>query len=70
MTVPHEYRDSADECIRLAGLTDDLEVRDKLVELACRFMANARDERYKQSDNVVPLRAGRRNYADNGASTG
>jgi hypothetical protein len=61
MTVDHEYMDYVAECIRLAGLVDDLEVRDQLVELACLFMADARDERYKQSDNVIPLRAGRRN---------
>jgi hypothetical protein len=56
MTVDHEYTDYATECIRLAGLTDDLEVRDQLVELAGRYLADAR-ARYKQSDNVIPLRA-------------
>jgi hypothetical protein len=56
MTVDHEYMDYATECIRLVGLTDDLEVRDQLVELACRFMADARDERRTQLDNVIPLR--------------
>ena len=34
MSVDHECTDYATECIRLAGLTDDLEVRDQLVEPA------------------------------------
>ena len=64
MTVDHEYTDYATECIRLAGLTDDWEVRDQLVELAGRYLADARGERY-QSDNVIPLRAHRHNYMNN-----
>ena len=65
MIVDLEYTDYATECIRLAGLTDDLEVRDQLVELASRYLADARGERYKQSDNVIPLRARRHNYTIN-----
>jgi hypothetical protein len=65
MTVDHEYTDYATECIRLAGLTDDLEVRDQLVELAGRYLADARGERYKLSDNVIPLRARRHNNYTN-----
>ena len=65
MTVDHEYTDYATECIRLAGLTDDLEVRDQLVEFAGRYLADARGERYKQSDNVIPLQARRHNYTIN-----
>jgi hypothetical protein len=64
MTVDPEYTEYATECIRLAGLTDDLEVRDQLVELAGRYLAGARGERYKQSDNVIPLRAHRHNYTN------
>jgi hypothetical protein len=56
MTVDHEYMDYTTECIRLVGLTDDLEVRDQLVELACRLMADARDEPRTQLDNVIPFR--------------
>ena len=65
MTVDHEYTDYATECIRLAGLTDDLEVRDQLVELAGRYLADARGERYKQSNNVILLRAHLHNYTNN-----
>ena len=65
MTVDHEYMDYVAECIRLAGLTGDLEVRDQLVELAGRYLANARGGRYQQSDNVIPLRARGHNYTKN-----
>ena len=53
MTIDYEYMDCATECIRLAGLTDDLEVRDQLVELASRWMADAS---CGQANNVIPLR--------------
>ena len=56
MTIDYEYMDCATECIRLAGLTDDLEVRDQLVELAGRWMADARDKCCGQANNVIPLR--------------
>ena len=57
----------ADECVRLAGLTDDLIVRDQLVDLAQEWMLAARragrpsdDTRVVSlhknlGDNVVPL---------------
>ena len=52
----------ADECVRLAGLTDDLIVRDQLLDLAQEWMLTARrarrpsdDTRVVLGDNVVPL---------------
>jgi hypothetical protein len=65
MTVDDGYMDCVAECIRLAGLTDDLEVRDELVELASRYLTDARDVRYKKSDNVISLRARRHNHTNN-----
>jgi hypothetical protein len=47
----------AAECVRLAGLTDDLNVRDQLVELAQDWIAAAQRERPRSGDErVVPLR--------------
>jgi len=36
----------ASECVRLAGLTDDIAIRDQLMELAERWMLAARQERH------------------------
>src|SRR6266516_95017 len=40
----------AAECVRLAGLTDDLNVRDQLVELAQGWIAAAQRERPRSGD--------------------
>jgi hypothetical protein len=56
--VPAE--DYAGECIRLAALTDNQEVREHLVELAGRCMVDAGHERPRQLGNVIPLRVRRR----------
>jgi hypothetical protein len=60
-------RQHADECVRLAGLTDDLIVRDQLLDLAQEWMLAARRARGPSDDtrvvslhktlgdNVVPL---------------
>ena len=54
----------ADECVRLAGLTQDLIVRDQLLNLALEWMLAARRARRPSDDtrvhknlgdNVVPL---------------
>jgi hypothetical protein len=57
----------ADECVRLAGLTDDLTVRDQLLDLAQEWILAAQRARRpsdyarvvplkkNQNDNVVPL---------------
>ena len=43
----------ADECIRLAGLTGDIHVRDQLVELAQGWMFAAQRER--RAGKVITL---------------
>ena len=46
----------ADECVRLAGLTHDLSVRNQLLELAQDWIAAAQRERPRSDDaRVVPL---------------
>jgi hypothetical protein len=71
-TMDHGYAfkkcmSHADECVRLAGLTDDLIVRDQLLDLAQEWMLAARRARRPSDDtrvvslhknlgdNVVPL---------------
>jgi hypothetical protein len=71
-TMDHGYgfkkcMSHADECVRLAGLTDDLIVRDQLLDLAQEWMLAARRARRPSDDtrlvslhknlgdNVVPL---------------
>jgi hypothetical protein len=48
------------ECIRLATLTDNQEVREHLVELAGWRMVDAGHRRPREFDNVIPLRRPRR----------
>jgi hypothetical protein len=43
----------ANECVRLAGLTDDIAIRDQLVELAERWILAAQQER--RSAQVITL---------------
>jgi hypothetical protein len=43
----------ADECVRLAGLTDDLSVRNQLLELAQDWIAAAQRERPRSDDAQV-----------------
>jgi hypothetical protein len=46
----------ADECVRLSGLTDDLIVRDQLLDLAQEWMLAAQRARRPSDDaRVVPL---------------
>ena len=53
----------ADECVRLAGLTDDLIVRDRLLDLAQEWMLTARRARRPSDDTrVVSLH---KNLGDN-----
>jgi len=71
-TMDHGYAlkkcmSHADECVRLAGLTDDLIVRDQLLDFAQEWMLAARRARRPSDDtrvvslhknlgdNVVPL---------------
>jgi hypothetical protein len=47
---------NADECVRLAGLTDDLTVRDQLLDLAQEWLLAAqRACRFSDYTRVVPL---------------
>ena len=47
----------ADECIRLAGLTDDIHVRDQLVELAQGWILASQRERHAgEVITLYPLR--------------
>jgi hypothetical protein len=63
MPSDKECTSHADECVRLAGLTDDLIVRDQLLDLAQEWMLAARRARGPSEvplhknldDNVVPL---------------
>jgi phosphopantothenoylcysteine synthetase/decarboxylase len=41
----------ARECVRLAGLTDDQEVRDQLIALARDWIVAARRKKKKEEDN-------------------
>jgi hypothetical protein len=57
MATDGERMDHAEECVRLAGLTDDLTVRDQLIDFARGWMAA--EQRERRSDDacvVVPLR--------------
>jgi hypothetical protein len=60
-TMDHGYAfkkcmSHADQCVRLAGLTDDLIVRDQLLDLAQDWMLAARRARRSSDDaHVVPL---------------
>jgi hypothetical protein len=61
--------DYAGECIRLAALTDNQEVRERLVELAGRRRVDAGHERPREVDNVIPL-AGAGGLAADGGGLG
>jgi hypothetical protein len=59
-TMDHGYAfkkcmSHADECVRLAGLTDDLIVRDQLLDLAQEWMLAARRARRPGDDTRVML---------------
>jgi hypothetical protein len=45
MACEKEEMRRAGECVRLAGLTDDIAVRDQLVELAEGWISTARQDR-------------------------
>jgi hypothetical protein len=60
MAIDDERMDHAEEFVRLAGLTDDLTVRDQLIDFARGWMAAAQRERRSDDERVVPLRPRRR----------
>jgi sulfur carrier protein ThiS len=51
MTVDEKCMAHARECVRLAGLTDDQEVRDQLIALARDGIVAARKEDEEEEDN-------------------
>jgi hypothetical protein len=53
----------ADECVRLAGLTDDLIVRDQLLDLAQEWMLAA--WRARRSSDDTPVVSLHKNLGDN-----
>ena len=63
MPSDKECTSHADECVRLAGLTDDLIVRDQLLDLAQEWVLTARRARRPSDDTrVVSLH---KNLGDN-----
>ncbi len=50
MASDTEYMRRANECVRLAGLTDDLTVRDQLLQLAQDWIFAAQRERPQTDD--------------------
>jgi hypothetical protein len=46
MASDKECEDYARECATIAGLTDDQEVRDQMLKMACHWMETAAHERF------------------------
>ena len=46
----------ARECVRLAGLATDQELREQLLQMARNWMAEAMHERYKDAVKLTPRR--------------
>jgi hypothetical protein len=68
MASEKECMSHADECVRLAGLTDDLTVRDQLLDLARDWIFAAQQEPRRSDDaRVVPLH---KNQDDNNDKAG
>jgi phosphopantothenoylcysteine synthetase/decarboxylase len=55
MTVDEKCMAHARECVRLAGLTDDQEVRDQLIALARDWIVAARKEDEEEDDDSKVL---------------
>jgi phosphopantothenoylcysteine synthetase/decarboxylase len=51
MTIDEKCMAHARECVRLAGLTDDQEVRDQLIALARDWMIAARKKEEEDDDD-------------------
>jgi hypothetical protein len=59
MATDEECVGYARECVRLAGLCTDQEVRDQLLEMARNWMAEAMHERCKDAVALKPASPGR-----------
>jgi len=55
MTIDQKCMAHARECVRLAGLTDDQEVRDQLITLARGWIVAARKEEEEDDDDSKVL---------------
>jgi hypothetical protein len=65
MPSDKECTGHADECVRLAGLTDDLTVRDQLLDLAQDWILTAQQERRRgDGARVVPLHKNQDDHND------
>jgi phosphopantothenoylcysteine synthetase/decarboxylase len=53
MTIDEKCMAHARECVRLAGLTDDQEVRDQLIALARDWLVAARKKEEDDDDSKV-----------------
>jgi phosphopantothenoylcysteine synthetase/decarboxylase len=51
MTIDEKCMAHARECVRLAGLTDDQEVRDQLIALARDWIVAARKKEEEEEDD-------------------
>ena len=51
MTIAEKCMAHARECVRLAGLTDDQEVRDQLIALARDWIVAARKQEEEEEDD-------------------
>ena len=54
MAIDEECVGYARECVRLAGLATDQEVREQLLQMARNWMAEAMHERYKDAVKLKP----------------
>jgi hypothetical protein len=54
MTTDNEYVSYARDCVRLAGLTNDPELRERLLDMARAWMAVMREEEVPETNPLKP----------------
>ena len=57
MASDKQCEDYARECATIAGLTNDKEVRDQMLNMACRWMEAAAHERFSRIVNPLANRS-------------
>jgi hypothetical protein len=62
MAADEECVDYARECVRLAGLATDQELREQLLQMARNWMAEAMHERCKDAVKLKPTSPRRRSH--------
>ena len=62
MATDEECVGYARECVRLAGLATDKELREQLLQMARHWMAEAMHERCKDAVKLKPTSPPRRSY--------